>query len=101
MVMHFVCDYPLQGDFLAKGKTIQSGFGPMRYYHLLAHCWIQAGGVFLVTGSLVLATAELIAHFIIDELKNRNITNYEQDQLYHIFCKVWWISYIYYGGYFF
>lgn len=97
MVMHFICDYPLQGDFLSHAKK----YGPIRLYHLLAHSTIQAGGVFLVTGSLVLGTAELIAHFIIDELKNRDIINYKQDQLMHIFCKVWWISYIVYGGYFF
>ena len=48
LAVHWLCDYPLQGDFLSKAK--QSC--PLRVYHLMAHAGIQGAGVALVTGSI-------------------------------------------------
>ena len=81
---HWVCDYPLQGDFLAKAK--QSG--PLRVYHLVAHAGIHAGAVLLVTGSLLLALVEWVLHTIIDQLKVDGRTTFALDQALHLLCKL-------------
>lgn len=83
---HWICDYPLQGEYLAKGK--QSG--EMRFYHLAAHSGIHAGAVALITGSASLAVAEFIAHFCIDEMKTRGKISYSADQSLHLICKIVW-----------
>lgn len=84
---HWVCDYPLQGDFLAKAKFE----GPLRIYHLVAHSGIQGAAVTLVTGSLWLGLAEWVAHIATDELKVRGRTTFAQDQTIHVACKVIWV----------
>ena len=85
---HWVCDYPLQGEFLATAKQK----GPLRVYHLTAHAGIHGAAVALVTGSIWLGLAEWIAHTIIDELKVKGKTTFEIDQILHIVCKViWWL----------
>lgn len=83
LVAHWVADYPLQGDFLANAKFN----GPLRVYHLIAHAGIHSGAVLLVTGSLILALVEWIAHTIIDELKVRGKTSFALDQTLHVMCK--------------
>lgn len=87
LAAHWVADYPLQGDFLAKAK--QSG--PLRVYHLIAHAGIHGGAVALVSGSLFLGLIEWIAHTIIDELKVRGKTTFAVDQTLHIVCKIIYI----------
>lgn len=84
---HWLADYPLQGDFLAKAK--QSG--PLRVYHLIAHAGIHAGAVLLITSSVVLALIEWVAHTMIDELKVRNKITFAQDQALHIAFKVLYV----------
>lgn len=86
LVAHWACDYPLQGDFLSRAKAD----GPLPNYHLAAHSGIQAGGVFIVTGSILLAVLEWVAHFAIDLAKTRGHTNFAIDQALHIACKVLW-----------
>jgi hypothetical protein len=88
LVAHWVADYPLQGDFLAKAK--QSG--PLRLYHLVAHAGIHGGAVALATGSLWLGLAEWAAHTVIDELKVRGLTSFALDQALHIGCKLVWLA---------
>ena len=87
LTVHWVADYPLQGEFLANAKQK----GPLRVYHLIAHSGIHAGAVLLVTGSIFIALFEWIAHTIIDELKVRGITNFAQDQALHILCKLLYV----------
>ncbi|NNH30998.1 DUF3307 domain-containing protein [Rhizobium sp. SEMIA 4085] len=48
LAAHWLCDYPLQGQFLSDAK--QSG--PLRVYHLIAHSGIQGAGVAVVTGKI-------------------------------------------------
>lgn len=61
IVGHAVADYPLQGDFLAKGKNHKQPLpGVPWWICLLAHAMIHAGAVALATGSTVLGMAELI-----------------------------------------
>lgn len=84
---HWVCDYPLQGQFLSDAKVN----GPLRFYHLVAHAGIHGAAVALVTGNVWLGLAEWVAHTVIDELKVRGKTTFALDQVLHIVCKaVWW-----------
>ena len=84
LAAHWVADYPLQGDFLAKAKFQ----GPLRAYHLVAHAGIHGGAVALVTGSVTLGLVEWALHTIIDELKVKGVTTFEVDQFLHIVCKL-------------
>lgn len=84
LAAHWLCDYPLQGDFLAKAKQA----GPLRVYHLVAHAGIHGGAVALVTGSLWLGLLEWALHTVIDELKVRGKTSFAVDQALHIGCKL-------------
>ncbi|WP_431321663.1 DUF3307 domain-containing protein [Rhizobium sp. YTU87027] len=84
---HWVCDYPLQGEFLATAKFK----GPLRFYHLVAHAGIQGAAVALVTANVWLGLAEWAAHTVIDELKVRGKTTFAQDQALHIACKILWL----------
>jgi ABC-type transport system involved in cytochrome c biogenesis permease subunit len=84
---HWLCDYPLQGQFLSDAKVK----GPLRFYHLVAHAGIQGAAVALVTGSVWLGLAEWLAHTIIDEMKVRGHTSFAQDQALHLQCKFLWL----------
>lgn len=84
---HWLCDYPLQGQFLSDAKAK----GPLRFYHLVAHAGIQGAAVALVTGNVWLGLAEWTAHTAIDEAKVRGKTTFAQDQALHIACKVLWL----------
>lgn len=84
---HWVCDYPLQGDFLATAKQK----GPLRFYHLWAHAGIHGASVALVTGNVWLGLAEWLAHTVIDELKVRGRSTFALDQTLHIVCKAVWL----------
>ncbi|RXT18842.1 hypothetical protein B5P46_28100 [Rhizobium leguminosarum] len=86
---HWLCDYPLQGQFLSDAK--QSG--PLRVYHLVAHSGIQGAGVAVVTGNVWLGLLEWLAHTMIDEAKVRGKTTFAQDQALHIICKAIWLAY--------
>jgi hypothetical protein len=91
MVAHALCDFPLQGDFLAKGKSKHTAFPGMPWWWLMAmHCLIHAGAVALVTGNIWLGLAEFVAHFIIDVVKCESVTSFKDDQLLHVACKFLW-----------
>ncbi|TWD58094.1 uncharacterized protein DUF3307 [Agrobacterium vitis] len=87
---HWVCDYPLQGDFLASAKQN----GPLRLYHLVAHAGIHSAAVALVTGNVWIGLAEWAAHTVIDELKVRGKTSFAFDQAMHLVCKVVWLAWM-------
>lgn len=89
---HFVCDYPLQSDFIAVGKSPLKGVqnGVPWYWIMLAHAFTHGAGVSFVTGNVWLGVAETIAHFFIDLAKCFGITSINQDQLLHIACKALW-----------
>lgn len=70
LVGHAVADYPLQGDFLARGKNHTAPLpGVPWWICLLNHAAIHAGAVALVTGSVMLGLAEFVIHAQIDYLK--------------------------------
>lgn len=100
LIAHAVCDYPLQGDWLARAKShrIEVVPGQIIWPHALAaHAGIHAGAVWLLTGSALLGLLEMIAHAAIDWAKCDGRLSYNQDQLAHALCKVLWVV-IFAGG---
>lgn len=100
---HFLCDYPLQGDFIGKyknrhtprEKAFNSKGMSIAWWHLMtAHAFIHGGAVALITGRLELGIAETVAHFIIDCLKCEHVTDINMDQFLHITCKVIYVAYL-------
>ena len=88
---HALCDYPLQGDFLARGKNHLAPFRDMAAWQLLlAHCLIHMGMVLLITGNAWLALAELVIHYGTDWVKCDERINFNQDQAVHYGCKILW-----------
>lgn len=95
---HALCDYPLQGDFLARGKNHKAPLPGVPWYQCLAaHALIHSGAVLLITGSLWLALAELVIHTATDYAKCDGRINFNQDQAIHYGCKVAWVAAFYYG----
>ncbi len=95
LVAHFALDYPLQGDTTATNKNRHANTPLQKYvpwyYWMTAHAAMQAGAVELVTGSLALACAEFVAHWLIDYGKCERWFSIHVDQALHIGCKVLWL----------
>lgn len=90
---HAVCDYPLQGDFLARAKNRISPVPGFPWYQALgAHAAIHGGAVGLITGLWWLGVAEAAAHFAIDDLKCAGRISLNGDQALHVACKVLWAA---------
>lgn len=88
-IWHALADFPLQGDFLAKAKNPKTQIPGIPYYTALyMHGLIHAGGVWLITGHMYLATLETLVHCVIDELKCRGFIDFEVDQILHLACKL-------------
>lgn len=98
VIGHFLADYPLQGDFLSQAKNPNTELGQKFGWRqaLAAHSFIHAGFVALITGSVVLALWEALCHSMIDLRKCHGRITLNQDQTYHIACKVWWTAIIYF-----
>jgi len=89
VVVHVLADFPLQGNYLARQKTRGSSSSRSEWIvALLAHCIIQAGGVWLVSGSLVFGGIELVLHTFIDLVKGERKFGIISDQLLHLSCKL-------------
>lgn len=95
---HALCDYPLQGDFLAKAKNRLLPIPGVPWWQALgAHASIHGGAVALVTGIWWIGLLEFAAHFIIDDLKcsgrlGAGAKAFNVDQIGHLFCKVAWVA---------
>lgn len=88
---HFLADYPLQGEFLAKAKDRTSDLGKIFWRHaLFAHSFIHAGTVAFITGHIWMGLAEFFIHAITDDLKCIKKINMAQDQTIHIVTKLVW-----------
>jgi len=90
---HALCDYPLQGDFLARGKNHTAPLPGMPWWQALAaHSAIHAGMVMLVTGVWWLALMEYCSHAMTDFYKCDGKIGFNTDQAIHIACKLaWWL----------
>ena len=95
---HAVCDYPLQGDFLAKAKNRLAPIPGVPWWQALgAHAAIHGGAVGLTTGVWWLGLLEFAAHFVIDDLKcsgrlGAGEKAFNLDQIGHLICKVVWVA---------
>ena len=86
---HALCDYPLQGDFLARAKDHTDPVPGVPWYQCLtAHALIHALAVFVITGSLWYAFIEFGFHWSIDFMKNDGAFEFNTDQALHILTKV-------------
>jgi len=89
LVGHALADYPLQGDFLAKGKDRTAPIPGIPWQHpLTAHAAIHGGFVGVITGGLWLGLTEAVIHWIIDDAKCRGRFGYHTDQALHVICKI-------------
>lgn len=90
---HALCDYPLQGDFLATAKDRNTPIGKLFWPHALsAHAMIHGGAVALITGSVLLGMLEAILHAVTDWLKCEKHIGLNVDQAVHIVCKIVWAA---------
>lgn len=90
---HALADYAWQGDFMAKAKNRASPLPSVPFYQpLIAHCAIHGGLVYLVTGSLWMAFAEMVIHGFTDDAKCMGRITYNTDQAIHVACKVLWAT---------
>lgn len=90
---HALCDYPLQGDFLARAKNHRQPIdGVNSTLALLSHAAIHAGAVLLVTASLGCALVELVAHAVIDRAKCAGRISFATDQTMHLACKAAYVA---------
>lgn len=87
LLLHWLMDYPLQGDFLSKAKE----HGPLRRYHLFAHAGMHGCAVAWLLSNPFIGLAEWFIHTITDELKVRKLISFQTDQLIHIMCKITWV----------
>ena len=88
---HALADYPLQGEFLATAKNRNTPIGKLFWMHALpAHAIIQGGFVLLLTGSVLLATAEAVIHGITDWFKCEGKISLHIDQAIHLGCRLLW-----------
>lgn len=86
---HALCDYPLQGDFLAKAKNRKVPIPGVPWWQALgAHAAIHSGAVYLITGSTLFCIVEFISHSITDDLKCCGKINFNTDQFIHLGFKV-------------
>lgn len=93
VVGHAVCDYPLQGDFMARAKNHRTPVPGFDWLAVLVfHAVIHAGAVLLVTGSLDLALAELCFHAAIDFGKCSGRFGFRVDQGLHLLCKALYVA---------
>lgn len=90
---HALCDYPLQGDFLAKAKNRANPIPGVPWYQALgAHALIHGGMVALVTKSPWMGVAETVIHAVTDDLKCKGRLSFDQDQAIHVACKLLWAA---------
>jgi hypothetical protein len=91
ITVHFICDYPLQGEWLAKAKNHKLNLVPGQViwpHCLFGHASIHALPVAILTSSVWIGLIELITHMITDYLKCDGKLTYNQDQFIHISLKI-------------
>jgi hypothetical protein len=104
LITHALGDFAWQGSFLSQAKNRNADhtlFFPkgaprgLWWTALVAHALIHAGGVWLVTGYVVLAFAELVLHSAIDYAKCEGWISFALDQTLHRICKLIYVALLY------
>jgi len=88
---HLVCDYVLQTDTIAVGKSSLVGhahLGVPWWYWMAAHAATHSLYVYALTNSALACVFEFLCHFVIDHLKCCKYFNLHVDQLLHVLCKL-------------
>ena len=99
LVGHALCDFPLQGDYLSRGKNHKQPIpGSPWWILLIAHALIHGGAVALVTGSVAFGVAETVVHALIDRAKCNGDISYEADQAAHVLFKILWAGLLVIAG---
>lgn len=92
VALHALCDYPLQGDFLATAKNRWAGIPGVPWWQAMgAHAAIHGGAVGWATGIWWLGLFEAVMHALIDHAKCRGILTFNRDQALHIVLKLGWV----------
>lgn len=107
VIGHAFADFPLQGDFLSRGKNRHTPPPPLAdgresprllwVYLMSAHCLVHAGFVWFVCGSALLALAEFVLHWMIDVAKCEGRTSFETDQWLHVATKALYVAVLWAG----
>jgi hypothetical protein len=88
---HFLFDFPLQGQYLADGKNRFKPIpGTPWYWCMGGHCMLHAAAVYLITGSIILGFAELLAHLWLDDAKCAGDSTFDRDKICHLTFKLIW-----------
>lgn len=94
LVGHAVCDYPLQGDFLARAKNPFNPIPGVPWYQALFwHALMHAGAVMLITHAWRFAVVEFCLHCVMDVMKcgylgKKQAMAFNVDQGFHVGCKL-------------
>lgn len=92
VIAHALADFPLQGDYLARMKRRALANNLSEWIiALTAHSLVQAGGVWIVSGSALLGATELCLHWLIDLGKGEEKFGYVTDQWLHLACKLGYV----------
>lgn len=92
VALHLLCDYPLQGDFMAKGKNKRAPIPGVPWYTVMAsHAFLHATAVAALTGSLTCVVLEFSSHFLIDTLKCEGKISFNTDQALHVAMKAFYV----------
>jgi hypothetical protein len=98
VLVHFTVDIVFQPDFVAKFKARKNSLAAIPWYYVLmghaASHGLALGFLALVLCdglpkqiAINLVLFETFAHFVIDVLKNEDLTNIHSDQFLHVVCK--------------
>ncbi len=89
---HFLCDFGLQNDRMAKEKCPGCDQTLPWGWWLTAHGAIHGLTVGLLTGVPLLGVAETAIHALIDHSKCTGRINFTTDQVLHLLCKGLWVA---------
>jgi hypothetical protein len=89
LFLHFLADFPLQGDFLANAKDPSKNSPFVSVPSMFAHSSIHAGMTYILTGDTYIMFVMLLGHFMIDTFKCRGLLGvgpraFAHDQLLHV-----------------